>query len=257
MDICIGTSGYSFKDWRGRFYPSGIASGKMLDHYVKFFQTVEINSTYYHVPHPSIIANIARKAPEEFDFIVKTPQSFTHRRNDIKSDLASYREALKPLDEIGKLSGVLAQFPFSFKFNSTALDYVCAIRKKLEPHQLFVEFRHRGWVNRTMYDRLRNEGIGYVCVDEPSLPGLLAPDCFATTNTAYIRLHGRNDEQWWNGGPLRYDYNYSGEELESWHQKIKKLKSKGSVDKVFMFFNNCHQGHAVDNALNMKQLLNV
>ncbi|MBU8933144.1 MAG: DUF72 domain-containing protein [candidate division Zixibacteria bacterium] len=257
MDIRIGTSGYSFEDWRGGFYPASIDKGKMLDHYVKFFRTVEINSTYYRIPHPAVMANISKKAPDGFDFIVKVPQSFTHRRTDLENDRAAYLEALRPLVESGKLSGLLAQFPYSFKFGSEALDYLGIVQQALSPHRLFVEFRHRGWVNRTMYDRLRAEGIGYVCVDEPPLPGLLDPDCFATTNTAYIRLHGRNAEHWWDGGALRYDYKYSDEELQGWGKKIEKLKQKREVENLYVFFNNCHLGQAVGNAVDMKGLLKV
>lgn len=89
MDIRIGTSGYSFEDWRGEFYPTDVVKGKMLDHYVKFFRTVEINSTYYRIPHPAVMAKIAKKAPDGFDFMVKVPQSFTHRRTELESDQAA------------------------------------------------------------------------------------------------------------------------------------------------------------------------
>jgi len=253
MDIRVGTSGYSFEDWRGPFYPERIDKGKMLDHYVQYFRTVEINSTYYRIPHPAVMANIVRKAPRGFDFMVKVPQSFTHRRTDLEEDLGPYRDALEPMMESGKLAGLLAQFPYSFKFSRDELDYLSICREALSPHRLFVEFRHEGWVNREMYDRLKAEGIGYVCVDEPQLRGLLRPDCFATTDTAYVRLHGRNAEQWWDGGPLRYDYSYSQEELREWKQKIEKLRAK--ISAAYVFFNNCHLGQAAGNALDFTRLL--
>ena len=249
----IGTSGYSFQDWRGPFYPEKIEKGKMLDFYVKHFPTVEINSTYYRIPHPAVTARITEKAPEGFDFMVKAPQSFTHKRTDLEADVTAYRECLQPMAESGKLSGVLAQFPYSFRFSPPALDYVARCRDMVTPHPLFVEFRHKGWVNRTMYDRLRSEQIGYVCVDEPELPNLLAPDAFATTNTGYIRLHGRNGEKWWNGGPLRYDYLYSPEQLEEWKLKVQKLLTK--VQGLYVYFNNCHEGQAVSNAAQFAQMM--
>ncbi|MCK4607524.1 MAG: DUF72 domain-containing protein [candidate division Zixibacteria bacterium] len=252
MDIRVGTSGYSFADWRGPFYPERIDKGKMLDHYVRYFRTVEINSTYYGIPHPAVMANIARKTPAGFDFMVKVPQSFTHRRTDLEKDLSLYRDALEPIVESGKLAGLLAQFPYSFKFSRDGLDYLSICREALSPHRLFVEFRHDGWVNREMYNHLKSEGIGYVCVDEPPLHGLLKPDCFATTDTAYIRLHGRNSEQWWDGGALRYDYSYSQEELREWKQKIEKLRAK--INSAYVFFNNCHLGQAAGNALDFMNL---
>ncbi len=255
MEIRVGTSGYSFEDWRGEFYPKEIEKGKMLDHYTRFFRTVEINSTYYRIPHPAVMANIVKKAPEGFDFMIKVPQSFTHRRRDIDKDVEQYREALKPFDESGKLAGLLAQFPYSFKFSADSLDYVSIVRHAVAPHPLYVEFRHNSWVNRTMYDRFRAENIGYVCVDEPHLTGLLEPDLFATTDTAYARLHGRNAEKWWDGGPLRYDYDYSKEELEEWRGKIQKIQDK--VKKIYIYFNNCHLGQAAKNAREFMQLLDL
>lgn len=251
--VRVGTSGYSFEDWRGNFYPKDIDKGKMLDHYSKFFETVEINSTYYRIPHPVVMSNMLKKVPEGFDFMVKVPQSFTHQRTDLDSDSAKFREAIKPLSESGRLSGLLAQFPYSFRFGQNELDYLSICREVIAPERLFVEFRHRSWVNRAMYDRLKAEGIGYVCVDEPPLPGLLNPDLFATIDTAYVRLHGRNAEKWWDGGSLRYDYSYSDEELTEWRDKVRKIMSK--VKATYVFFNNCHLGQAVSNATRFAELL--
>jgi len=253
VKIRVGTSGYSFEDWRGNFYPQTVDKGKMLDYYVQHFSAVEINSTYYGIPHPRVFENMIRKAPAGFDFMVKVPQSFTHQRADYHQDVTRFREALEPLAASGKLSGLLAQFPFSFKYSADGLDYLSICRDTVAPHPLFVEFRNNGWVNREMYDRLRTEGIGYVAVDEPQLRGLLKPDCFATTDTAYIRLHGRNEEHWWKGGPLRYDYNYSDEELEYWKEKVRKIMNKTSA--TYVFFNNCHLGQAVRNATQFAAML--
>ena len=251
--VRVGTSGYSFEDWRGSFYPPEIEKGKMLDYYVRHFPTVEINSTYYGIPHPRVFANMVRKVPEGFDFMVKVPQSFTHRRTDFETDVTKFRNAQEPLADSGRLAGLLAQFPFSFKFSPNGLDYLAICRDAVVPHTLFAEFRHNSWVNRTMYDRLRAEKIGYVSVDEPQLRGLLKPDCFATTDVAYVRLHGRNAEQWWEGGAYRYDYDYSAEELEYWKAKITKVARK--VRAAYVFFNNCLRGRAVRNASRFAAML--
>jgi len=194
-----------------------------------------------------------KKVPEGFDFIVKAPGSVTHKRADTGADVTAFQEAVSPLAEAGRLSGILAQFPYSFKFSPRTLDYLSNCREMLNPHPLFVEFRHDGWVNRTMYDHLRAQQIGYVCVDEPQLRGLLKPDCFATTDTAYVRLHGRNAEQWWDGGALRYDYNYSEDELEYWRAKLRKIQEK--VKRTYIFFNNCHEGQAAANATRFTEMM--
>jgi len=253
VNVRVGTSGYSFPDWKGNFYPPDLDKSRLLDFYVQHFETVEINTTYYRIPHPRVFENMVKKSPAGFDFMVKVPQSFTHRRTDLEADRRSFREAIRPLAEAGKLTGLLAQFPYSFKFSPDSLDYLSICREAVAPHPLFVEFRHNGWVNRTMYDRLRAEEIGYVAVDEPPLRGLLKPDCFATTDTGYVRLHGRNAGQWWEGGPLRYDYNYSKEELEYWKEKVRKLMKK--VKATYVFFNNCHLGQAVRNATQFAAML--
>jgi len=254
VEIRIGTSGYSFDDWKGIFYPDKIEKGKMLDYYVKSFNTVEINSTYYRIPHPAVMHNMEKKTPENFEFIIKAPNTFTHKRHDLEKSVSEFTECIRPIFDAGKLKGILAQFPYSFKFSKTNLDYIKRCRDLIQPNQLFVEFRHDSWVNREMYDALREAKIGYVGVDEPQLRGLLKPDLFNTIDIAYVRLHGRNADKWWNGGPLRYDYNYSPEELKDWKDKIDKLENKAK--KVFIFFNNCHLGQAVKNAQDMIQLFN-
>ncbi len=253
--IMIGTSGYSFDDWRGTFYPEDIEKGKMFDHYLKHFPCVEINATYYRIPHPAVMSNIEKKSPPGYEFIVKTPGTVTHKRKDIKPEIDEYKECLKPMAEAGKLEGLLAQFPYSFKFNHNNLEYIKTIREMLKEHPLYVEFRHDSWVNRKMYDTFREYDIGYVSVDEPNLKYLPNPDLFATTDIGYIRLHGRNAEKWWDGGPLRYDYDYSEEELTEWKNKIEKFD--GKTKKLFIFFNNCHLGQAVKNARELSQALDL
>jgi uncharacterized protein YecE (DUF72 family) len=255
MDIKVGTSGYSFEDWKGTFYPTDIKKGKMFDYYLKYFPAVEINSTYYRIPHPAVMANIDKKAPQNYHFMVKTPNTVTHKRNGAEEAIRKFSECLKPMGETGKLRGLLAQFPYSFKCSDINMNYIKYCRELLHQHEFFVEFRHNSWLNRKMYDEFKANNIGYVAVDEPGLPGLLNPDLFNTTDTAYVRLHGRNTEQWWQGGPLRYDYDYSREELEEWRQKIDKMSDK--VGRMYIFFNNCHLGQAVKNAREMMQMLNL
>jgi len=255
MNIKIGTSGYSFEDWRGVFYPEKIEKGKMLDFYIRHFSTVEINSTYYRIPHPAVMANIDKKTPAGFEFVVKTPDTLTHKRKNIEESMKSFQECLKPMEDSGKLKGVLAQFPYSFKFSPANLKYMVDCSKAFIDDFFYVEFRHSGWINPTTMKTLRDAKIPYVSVDEPQLPGLLKPELHHTAKTAYVRLHGRNGAQWWDGGALRYDYNYSDAELEEWRQKIVKLE--GEVKKIYIFFNNCHLGQAVKNARQMIEKLNI
>jgi uncharacterized protein YecE (DUF72 family) len=246
MEIRIGTSGYSFDDWRGNFYPARINRGKMLDHYANYYNTVEINSTYYRIPHPAVMYNMVKKTKPEFEFTVKVNQNMTHERKEIDKPTAELLEAVRPIADRGQLHGLLAQYPFSFKYSPTNLDYLKRCHDLLHPHQMFIEFRHDSWLRREMFDFLRERGIGYVSVDGPRLRGLLPPDLITT---------GRNAEKWWDGGPERYDYLYNDAELEEWRKKIEDLEDQ--VKKTYIFFNNCHLGQAVKNARQMKQKLSL
>lgn len=255
MEIRIGTSGYSFEDWRGNFYPARIAKGKMLDHYQAYFNTVEINSTYYRIPHPAVMFNIAKKTGPDFEFIIKANQNLTHQRKQIEAPAKEFLESIQPVVDRGQLKGILAQFPWSFKYSTNNLAYLGTCRELLKPHKLFVEFRHDSWMRRDTYEAMKEADIGYVSVDGPRLQGLLPPEMIALGDSAYIRLHGRNSDHWWGGGNLRYDYLYNETELQEWKEKIDRMK--GKIKKTYIFFNNCHLGQAVRNARQMMRMLDL
>lgn len=255
MEIRIGTSGYSFEDWRGVFYPGQIDKGKMLDYYQNYFNTVEINSTYYRIPHAAVLYNMAKKTKPEFEFIVKANQNMTHQRKQIEAPTAEFKEILKPLVDRGQLKGILAQFPWSFKYSPINLAYLTTCRELLQPYPLYVEFRNDSWMRKDTYETMSNNDIRYVSVDGPRLRGLLPPELITVGDTAYIRLHGRNADHWWGGGSLRYDYLYNESELQEWKDKLDQLK--GQTKKAFIFFNNCHLGQAVKNARQLMRMLEL
>ena len=255
--VLIGTSGYSFADWVGPFYPDNILKGKMLDYYKEHFQTVEINSTYYRIPHPAIFYNIQKKVPPEFEFIIKTHRSFTHDRKDLDENAIKFNEAIKPIKEAGSLHGLLAQFPWSFKFSPLNLKYILDGKNYFGDVPLFAEFRHDSWNKPEVYASLKDNSIGFCCVDEPQLKEMFPPLAKTTTNVGYVRFHGRNDKDWWQPrkGSDRYNYNYKKEELADWLKKIDQLRKQ--TEKVYLFFNNCHHGQAVKNAKMMQELLQL
>ncbi len=255
MEVRIGTSGYSFEDWRGNFYPARIAKGKMLDHYQAYFNTVEINSTYYRIPHPAIMYNIAKKTKPEFEFIIKANQNMTHQRKQIEAPAKEFLESIRPVVDRGQLKGILAQFPWSFKFSENNLRYLTVCKNLLQPHPLFVEFRNDSWMRRETYEAMKENGLSYVSVDGPRLQGLLPPELITTGEVVYLRLHGRNADHWWGGGDLRYDYLYDESELQEWKDKIERLK--GQAKKAYIFFNNCHLGQAVKNARQLTRMLDI
>ncbi len=254
MKYKIGTSGYSYKDWEGVFYPPGLPAGKKLDYYAQQFDTVEINSTYYAIPNHSVFYHLSRKTPDAFEFIVKTHQETTHKRRDNAGAMKALLEAIQPLIEAGKFSGFLAQFPYSFKNTPENREYLVQTKALCAEYPLFVEFRNWTWNRPELFEFLKENQIGYVNVDEPPLKGLLPRQAIATTDIAYVRFHGRNSQNWWEGtNETRYDYLYSQHELEEWLYPLTDLIRR--TVKTFIFFNNHPKGKAIRNAWMLKELL--
>ncbi len=254
MNIKIGTSGYSYDDWRGNFYPKSIQSGQMLEYYCQFFDTVELNVTYYTIPPVRTFERLADKTPDDFEFIIKTNQETTHRRKENNAAIQKLLQSIMPVLEAKKFHGFLAQFPYSFKNNEQNRKYLVETRSLLGDHPFFVEFRHAGWNKEQITGFLKSNDIGYVNVDEPALKGLLPPQSIVSSNSAYIRFHGRNSLDWWDGqGSARYDYEYKQNELENWLIHISNVLKKSF--KTYIFFNNHPGGKAVKNARQMMKII--
>lgn len=267
--IFVGTSGYSFPDWVGPFYPPGTRPGDFLPYYARHFDTVEVNSTYYRVPTPYAIERMERKTPPGFRFMVKVNQAMTHERTLESSLVRGFRAALDPLKAAGKYDGLLAQFPWGFRRTPENESHLVALRESLADEPLFVEFRHASWALPDMPERLRGRRLGFCAVDEPALAGLMPPVAWVTAEDAYVRFHGRNAANWWGSrsaappgaGPRpadaasadRYDYDYRADELKEWVQKVRELA--GQARRTYLFFNNCHAGHAARSAKLMQELL--
>lgn len=252
--LFIGTSGYSYEDWRGVFYPENLAANKMLNFYTQHFNTVEINATYYTIPKYTSFVRMAENTPDNFQFIIKTNQETTHRRRENKSSLKMLTESVRPLIEAGKFNGYLAQFPYSFKNSEQNRKYLYETKKIIGDSVLFVEFRNDTWLKPQITQFLKDNDISYVNVDEPEIKGLLPAQDIVSTNFGYLRLHGRNEKDWWDGqGSARYNYEYSEDELNEWLTNISNILRK--TYKTYIFFNNHPTGKAVKNAQQMIEIL--
>jgi uncharacterized protein YecE (DUF72 family) len=240
----------------GTFYPQGTRKGDMLKEYAKHFGCVEVNSTYYRIPHPIVLRRMEEKTPAGFEFIIKANQEMTHKASKDPAVYRAFMDAIQPVVEAGKFRGVIAQFPWGFKYSPGNLDHLKFIKDRFADCPLFVEFRNRSWITDEIFGELEKTRIGYCSVDEPRLKGLVPPVTKVTTDLGYVRLHGRNAKNWWGrGGGDRYDYLYSEEELREWVAKIQAMSQKAR--KTFVFFNNCHAGQAARNARLMKDLLSL
>ena len=250
--IHVGTSGYSYKDWVGPIYPEGTESRDMLRLYAERFGTVELNFTYYRQPSERTIAAIVRKLPEAFRLVAKANSETTHQRN--REAAGPFKEGMEPAREAGVLAGVLAQFPYSFKNEPESREYLKQLAGDFQGYNLIVEFRNRNWSKMSTLALLRELGLGFCCVDEPHELGLMPPAAEATTETAYVRFHSRDKEKWYGGDAKeRYNYLYSEDELAEWMPKVKKLDDVSEA--TYVFFNNCHAGHAAVNAEQFKGML--
>lgn len=253
--IYLGTSGFSYNDWVENFYPRGMPKREWLIYYSREFNTCEVNSTYYAIPSLATMKAMVEKTDQDFLFSIKANQKMTHERDNNAAVFEAFYQMLEPVTSAGKLGCVLAQFPYSFQPNQTNWDYLELVRERMGELPVVIEFRNAGWVNKEVLDWLRHLDLGYCCVDEPQLPNLMPPICEATSQTGYIRFHGRNSAKWWRHEHAyeRYDYSYTAEELNEWLPRIQKLADL--TEKTFIFANNHWQGQSVNTIRQLRGML--
>ena len=255
--IWIGTSGYSYKDWKSVFYPETVGTERYLEHYSRTFPFVELNFSYYRQPEAGMIERMVERTPEGFMFTIKAHQSLTHLRDREWTAAADrYKEGIEPLLSASRLGGILFQFPYSFHRTVENRRYLGNLTDFFGGYPLFVEFRGKEWQNGEVYASLAERDIGIVNTDNPEMEGLPEKAAAVTSSRGYIRFHGRNREAWWKGDNVsRYDYLYADEELQEWVERIRKMLEKVAV--LYIAFNNHHKGQAVTNALQLREKLGL
>lgn len=247
----VGTSGYSFEDWLGVFYPTRVSRRDMLTYYVRSFETVEINYSFYSMPTVRTLERLAKDSPPGFQFWIKANQQISHEGQP--QLVEPFLDSLYPLSDNGKLAGVLLQFPQSFHRTVPNRKYLATLVEGFQQAPLAVEFRHRSWTHPDVAMGLRRANLSLVVPDVPPLKGLYICPAAATNRTGYLRLHSRNADKWYAGPADRYDYNYSEEELREVLSDWDQLDDE--VDTVYAFFNNCHSGQAAQNAQAFRRIL--
>jgi uncharacterized protein YecE (DUF72 family) len=267
--IYIGTSGWSYPKgegtWKGFFYPAGKINE--LEYYSQFFNTVEVNSSFYRPPDAGIVFNWARRVPTGFFFAVKLWQKFTHPKMYREAtgeeatislqDVSIFQRSLEPLARAGKLGALLAQFPPSFKNDGYGQQILMALARTLGQYKLAVELRHRSWSDDDNAAKLlRENNIAWVQIDEPKFSSSVAMEVPVTADLAYFRFHGRNAKEWWTGdNETRYKYLYTAEEIAGLAERVKKAAAKTKM--LFAFFNNHWQAYAPRNANDLKKQLQL
>ena len=262
MQIYLGCSGWSYSDppekggWTKVFYPS--SQTKRLSYYSRFFDTVEMDSTFYEKFYKYMtkqtFIGLDNATPENFEFSIKVPETVTHiKRLDVEkgsiSSLEEFLDKISPLKIANKLGAILVQLPPSFTV-SDFKDTENFLDRLPSGYQYALEFRHPSWNTEGPWEMLNHYDIAAVMTDSPLSDKLqyLAEVTVTSKNHSFIRFHGRSSRH-------RYNYLYSKEELKPWIGKIKEITSK--TNTVRIYFNNHYGAKAVINALEFKDMLGI
>jgi uncharacterized protein YecE (DUF72 family) len=251
MRIWIGTSGYSYRDWVGPFYPHGLHSNQMLRYYCGHFPLVELNFTFYRLPTVAMLAKLAEQTPAGFQFVAKLPRTLSHDQDP--RDLEPFRTAVAALHNRGRLLGLLCQLPQATHFEPRHLAWLDWMSRELAGYRLAVEFRHRSWNRPDVPDWLRQRGLDLVAVDVPDIPALYPRGLVQSGHRFYVRFHSRNAGNWYLSDKERYDYHYPDTALQEWTTAL--VSAAGRAQEALVFLNNCHGAQAVENARRLRELL--
>lgn len=256
--VRTGTVGYSYRDWTGIFYPQGAHSRRQLAIYTQQFDVCELTQFSHQMPDRERVAHFVTQVRGDLSFFVRIHNAFTHCADiGLALSLARhFRKAMEPLLDAGKLSGLVATLPYAFKNGVDTREYLMQLAQALRLGELplQLDFRHPSWTTESAFRWMKSSSLGFVCVDEPQIQGLLAPKAIATADRVLIRLHGRNAEGWWSGNAAtRYDYLYTAEELQELSARYAPLL--GPNTEVSFVFNNYWQAQSVRNAIQWKQLM--
>jgi uncharacterized protein YecE (DUF72 family) len=240
--IRIGCSGWNYDHWRhGVFYPERCPARLWLDYYARYFDTVEVNATFYRLPRESAVANWVAESPPDFVFAVKMSRYVTHvkRLRELPASLDLFYGRIAALVRSPKLGPVLWQLPATFHRNDDRLAEALA---QLPPGRHCFEFRHESWFTDDVFELLRRHGVALVIGDTPERP-FQTHD--RTSDWTFVRFHyGRRGRRG----------NYSDRELEAWAERIDGWQRCGDV---YAFFNNDWEGYAPRNAQLLQRLLGV
>lgn len=258
--VRIGPAGWFYEDWRGKVYPAARPPGfDELVFLADFIDTIEINNTFYRPATKDMAQGWAKRVSvnRKFKFTAKLGRDFTHTAQPVSSEEEKlFKGGLDPLLEIGLLGCLLIQFPWSFKCTSENRLKLLDIFQRFQEYPKVLEVRHASWNNPAVFDFLLEHNVGFVNIDQPLIGRSLAPTEEAVGPIGYVRLHGRNYQEWFKadaGRDERYNYLYSAEELLPWAERTGRIAAKS--EETYVITNNHYRGQAVVNALQLKSML--
>jgi uncharacterized protein YecE (DUF72 family) len=236
-EIRIGCSGYYYTHWKNRFYPEGSKNTEFFRLYQQFFDTVEINATFYHYPTERQVGTWLDRSRLDFVFGFKAPRTITHYKKFVlcRDEILLFLHLVKPVKDAGKLGVILFQSPPSLQYSEEVLERF--LEELPSGYRYAFEFRNREYYREKIYDILRKKGMDFIWVSdstEKPFEEVIAP-------FKYIRLHGSG---------AQYSSNYTEDELRDLAQKIVKLDTD-----IYCYFNNDYMAYAPHNAIRLIQLL--
>jgi len=236
MIYYMGTSGWSYTDWKERFYPADLSQKDWLLFYAQHFNSVEINMTFYRFPKPETLKGWLNKTPADFSFTLKANRRITHLRKlkGTKNDIRYFYHLAENLRE--KMGCILFQLPPSLAADLSLLrNFLSTLSPK---YKNVIEFRHESWYTEEVYELLNSYEAIFCVVSSTKVPETV----IQTAETCYFRFHGLT------GG---YRYHYTDEELKNWAETIKNTKAK----ECYIYFNNDYHAHAVSNCRTLANLV--
>src|SRR5580704_15700490 len=271
--VRIGTAGWSYKDWDGVFYPPGMLRRKIhpLEYLARFFDTSEINTSFYGPLKPELAKLWCRKVAAVnpgFLFTAKLYRAFTHSQlavmeptsaatiRSTDEDEVRTREGLDALAGEGRLGALLIQFPVSFKNTGLNREYLEQLLRQFIEYPRVVEVRHSSWNDAATLAAFTEKNVAFCNIDQPVLGRSLAPTEHVTAPIAYVRLHGRNYDQWFDCDNRndRYNYLYNERELAGWKERIDNVAARALT--TYVITNNHFESKAGVNALELKAMIN-
>jgi uncharacterized protein YecE (DUF72 family) len=238
-EIRIGTSGYHYKHWLGRYYPAGMKPNAMLAHYLRDFDTVELNNTFYQLPNESTFDAWRDNTPGDFLYAVKGSRFITHmiKLKDAQRGLTNFMPRAERLGD--KLGPILWQLPPGWKVNVERLEEFLSI---LPPrHRYTFELRNETWMTDAVLEVLKKYNAAF-CIYE--LAGYTSP-IEITADWTYIRLHGPT--------AFKYQGSYSDAQLAEWADRIRTWSRR--MKAVYVYFDNDDSAYAVYNAMTLRKMV--
>jgi uncharacterized protein YecE (DUF72 family) len=269
--IYVGTAGWSYKDWEGIVYPAQIKKSEHpVEFMARYLDVLEINTSFYGHIKPEwgkLWCRKARAVNPQFCFTAKLNRAFTHSPIAVVESTSAEtihatpederlaREGLESIAVEDMLGAVLVQFPVSFKNTNANRDHLDAVIDKFKQFPLVVEVRHNSWTNEGTLRYFAQKGIAFCNIDQPKLGKSIGPSENVTAPFAYVRLHGRNYDQWFDSDSRndRYNYLYTDPELQGWKARIDSIAER--APKTFVIANNHFEGKAAVNALQLKSMI--